>query len=179
MSLIEDFKENNWIFYHKQKFEKTNEYIFWEEPTTKKNLEIRFELLRKAYELEYGLKLLPPNKDLTHYNTKDISGYYKIVGHNPFNSAEQYQGFLLLIRIGPDKYHASWKMKDAAEFSQFGEGFVLENQLLLKFTYDEGEDADGEVIYEIHKDGILKGFWLEEGIFSPGFEKCIKLSAVT
>ena len=176
MTLIEDFKENNWIFYQNKKLERSNEYIFWEEPTTKKNLDIRFELLRKAYELEYGLKLLPPNRFSSSINYRDLSGYYKIAGHNPFNSAEQYQGFLQLIRIGLDKYHASWKMNDSQEFSQFGEGFVFENQLLLNFTYDEGEEADGQMIYEIHEKGILKGFWLEEGIFSPGFEKCVLIS---
>ncbi|MEH0157051.1 hypothetical protein V6R21_23220 [Limibacter armeniacum] len=142
-------------------------------PTDFSNVDERFELFQQAYEFEHnGFESNDSAVGIqVAVNMLEIVGNYAVKGHNPGKAHEPYHGHLSLWHIG-GKIKAKWEIG----FSQqllLGEGFVYGNKLVLHFYYHE-DDAEyaGMVIYEIQEDGSLKGYWIEEGIFAPGFESC-------
>lgn len=154
-----------------------NEVLLLNGATTADNINERFELFRHAHLVlegaEENLLTSPPSPSFINnkLSEKDIVGNYAVKGHNPGHSESPYFGHLTLNSIG-GKLKAKWEIGFSRDI-QLGEGFLFGNKVVLHFYYseDDGEYA-GMVIYEVSEDANLKGYWIEEGVFEPGFEHC-------
>ncbi|GAA4826405.1 hypothetical protein [Algivirga pacifica] len=139
-------------------------------PTNELNIKERFEQFKIAYEQEHT-PLDTLDNSMLQLKPEDIEGNYALKGHNPGDKDKMYYGHLNLRYIG-GKFKAKWDIAISGQ-GQLGEGFLYDDKLVLNFYYhEEDEEYAGMVIYQLTGPHSFKGFWIEEGIFSPGYEEC-------
>lgn len=144
------------------------EIVLWEDETLDSNVESRYDMLQKAYcevsgqpeELHrYPADLVP---------TERLLRTYTVSGSNP-GEDDSYWGLLHLSANQEGDLKAIWEIgKERSK--QYGEGFRHEHYLVINFREKKRGGFTGQAIYEMHADGKIRGYWLQDDIYYPGRE---------
>ena len=119
---------------------------------------------------EQGRPSIDLNADLLPHQ---VSGNYRVVGHNPHSPDLSYFGELVIKERGEVLY-ADWTI-GAAKQKLIGMGVVLGNAIAFQFADVRTPAEAGVVLYRFIGADVMRGSWTGFGAETIGFEECRKI----